>query len=53
MDGSLDYFVSQFSCMINGRSKGDRQRVNNMLDELNALEYKTQEIIDKNVIILR
>lgn len=49
MDGRLDYFVSQFSSVINGRSKGDRQRVNNLLDELNALEYKAQEIIDKKV----
>lgn len=52
MNGNLDYFVSQFSSVINGRSKGDRQRVNNLLDELNALEFKTQEIIDKNVIKL-
>lgn len=48
MDSYLDYFVSQFSSVINGRSKGDRQRVNNLLDELNALDYKAQAIINKN-----
>lgn len=51
-NNKFDHFISQFSSIINGRSSGDRQKINSILDEINAVDFKTIIITNENVSML-
>uniref|UniRef100_A0A1B6CV30 HEAT repeat-containing protein 6 n=2 Tax=Clastoptera arizonana TaxID=38151 RepID=A0A1B6CV30_9HEMI len=44
----FDDIISKFSSIINGRSSGDKQKINAILDEINATDFKTFKITNEN-----
>jgi hypothetical protein len=58
LDGSMpkedcrtkfQYLASRFASLVHGRSEGDRQQINLLLDELNALDFKSPMVVNLDV----
>lgn len=45
----FQYLASRFASLVHSRSKGDRQKINVLLDELNALDYKSPMVVNLDV----
>jgi hypothetical protein len=44
----FQYLASSFASLVH-RSVGDRQQINVLLDELNALDYKSPMVVNQDV----
>jgi hypothetical protein len=45
----FQYLASRFASLLHGRSEGDRQQINSLLDELNALDFKSSLVSSSDV----
>ena len=46
------YLSSKFTSLVHGRSEGDRQQINILLDELNSLDFKVSIVNNTDVSTL-
>jgi hypothetical protein len=44
----FQYLASRFASLVH-RSEGDRQQINVLLDELNAVDYKSPMVVNQDV----
>jgi hypothetical protein len=45
----FQYLASRFASLVHGRNEGDRQKINLLLDELNALDFKSPMVVNRDV----
>jgi hypothetical protein len=45
----FQYLASRFTSLVHGRSEGDRQQINSLFDELNALDFKLPVVNNSDV----
>jgi hypothetical protein len=45
----FQYLASRFASLVYGGSEGDRQQINLLLDELNALDFKSPTLVNLDV----
>jgi hypothetical protein len=45
----FQYLASKFASLLHGRSEGDRQQINSLFDELNALDFKSPLVSSSDV----
>jgi hypothetical protein len=45
----FQYLASRFASLRHGRTEGDRQQINSLFDELNALDFKSTLVSCSNV----
>lgn len=52
MEKDFDYYVSEFSKLVSGRNDSDREHMNSLLDNLNAINYRSCSNLNNDVSIL-
>lgn len=45
----FQHLASRFTSFVHGRSEGDRQQINSMFDELNALDFRSLVVSNSDV----